>query len=73
MRTACLLGPCSALIIHAFHSSIRNHGGVPDIDPDAFELEIGGLVKTPIKLSLKELQDPSKFPYVDVNVVWTSR
>ena len=45
-------------------ASVRNHGGVPDIDPDAFELEISGLVKKPVKLSLKELQDPMKFPCV---------
>jgi sulfite oxidase len=43
-------------------SSVRNHGGVPDIDPDAFELEIVGLVNKPIKISLKDLQDPVKFP-----------
>lgn len=44
--------------------SIRNHGGVPDIDADAYELEIGGLVNTPVKLSLNDLQNPDKFPYV---------
>lgn len=44
--------------------SIRNHGGVPDIDADAFELEIGGLVNKPVTISLKDLQDPNKFPYV---------
>lgn len=43
-------------------SSVRNHGGVPDIDEDAFELEIGGLVKQTVKLSLKDLMDPAKFP-----------
>lgn len=43
---------------------MRNHGGVPDIDEDTFELEIGGLVKTPVKLSMKDLKDPAKFPYV---------
>ncbi|KAF6747841.1 Oxidoreductase, molybdopterin-binding domain-containing protein [Ephemerocybe angulata] len=47
---------------------IRNHGGVPDINEDAFELEIGGLVNTPVKLSLKELQDPSKFTQSEVTV-----
>lgn len=44
--------------------SIRNHGGVPDISADAYELEIGGLVNMPVKLSLKDLQNPNKFPYV---------
>ncbi len=42
--------------------SVRNHGGVPDIDEDAFELEIGGLVNKPVKLSMKDLKDASKFP-----------
>ena len=42
--------------------SIRNHGGVPDIDEDAFYLDIGGLVKTPVRLSMKDLKDESKFP-----------
>lgn len=41
---------------------MRNHGGVPDIEEDAFELEIGGLVNTPVKISMKDLKDPSKFP-----------
>ncbi|KAI0799857.1 sulfite oxidase mitochondrial precursor [Irpex lacteus] len=50
------------------HHFIRNHGGVPDIDPDAFELEIGGLVKTPVKISLKDLQDPTKFPQTELTV-----
>lgn len=44
--------------------SIRNHGGVPDISADAYKLEIGGLVNMPVKLSLKDLQNPNKFPYV---------
>ncbi|KAL5528033.1 hypothetical protein ACEPAF_7169 [Sanghuangporus sanghuang] len=47
---------------------IRNHGGVPDIDADAFELEIGGLVNKPVKLTLKDLQDPTKFPQKEVTV-----
>ena len=42
--------------------SVRNHGGVPDIDEDAFELEIGGLVNKPVKLSMKDLKDETKFP-----------
>ena len=44
--------------------SVRNHGGVPDIDDDLFVLEIGGLVKNTVSLSLKDLQDPDKFPCV---------
>lgn len=42
--------------------SVRNHGGMPNIDEDAFELEIGGLVNKPITLTLKDLKDPAKFP-----------
>jgi sulfite oxidase len=44
------------------YGSVRNHGGVPNIDPDLFELEIGGLVNKPVKLSLKDLKDPEQFP-----------
>lgn len=47
--------------------SVRNHGGMPDIKEDAFELEIGGLVNKPVKLSLKDLKDPSKFPFVSIS------
>jgi len=42
--------------------SVRNHGGVPDIEESKFELEIGGLVNQSVKISLKDLQDPAKFP-----------
>ena len=45
---------------------MRNHGGIPDIDEDAFELEIGGLVNKPVKISMKDLKDPSKFPLVKI-------
>jgi hypothetical protein len=45
-------------------SSVRNHGGIPDIQEDVFELEIGGLVNKTVKLSLKDLKDPAKFPLV---------
>ena len=41
---------------------MRNHGGIPDIDEEVHELEIGGLVNKPVKISLKDLKDPSKFP-----------
>ncbi|KAG7448227.1 molybdopterin binding oxidoreductase [Guyanagaster necrorhizus] len=47
---------------------IRNHGGIPDIDEDAFELEIGGFVNNPVKLSMKDIKDPSKFPQTEVIV-----
>ncbi|KAK0613242.1 Oxidoreductase, molybdopterin-binding domain-containing protein [Immersiella caudata] len=41
---------------------VRNHGGIPDIDADKWSLDITGLVNTPKKLTLKELQDESLFP-----------
>ncbi|KAH9936496.1 sulfite oxidase mitochondrial precursor [Fomitopsis serialis] len=47
---------------------VRNHGGIPDIDEDAFELEIGGLVNTPVKLTMKDLKDASRFPQKEVTV-----
>ncbi len=33
----------------------RNHGPVPDIDPDAWRLVVDGLVHTPLELSLADL------------------
>ncbi|KDQ57111.1 hypothetical protein JAAARDRAFT_35713 [Jaapia argillacea MUCL 33604] len=50
------------------HHFVRNHGGVPDIDEDAFELEIGGFVHRSVKLSLKDLKDETKFPQSEVTV-----
>ncbi|KAJ7364918.1 sulfite oxidase mitochondrial precursor [Mycena albidolilacea] len=47
---------------------VRNHGGIPDIQEDVFELEIGGLVNKTVKLSLKDLKDPAKFPQTEVTV-----
>lgn len=41
---------------------VRNHGGIPNIEPDAFELRLDGLVKNPMKLSLADLQNESIFP-----------
>lgn len=39
----------------AFYS--RNHGTMPDVDPDVWHLEVDGLVDRPLRLSLHELQD----------------
>ncbi|EPQ52866.1 molybdopterin binding oxidoreductase [Gloeophyllum trabeum ATCC 11539] len=47
---------------------IRNHGGVPDIDEDALEISIGGLVNKPVKLTMKDLKDPNKFPQTEVTI-----
>ena len=49
------------VLMDSYHS-VRNHGGIPDIDEDAFELEIGGLVNKPVKLTMKDLKDASRFP-----------
>lgn len=35
---------------------VRNHGPVPDIDPEAWRLRVGGLVTRPLELSLADLQ-----------------
>lgn len=43
---------------------VRNHGGIPDIDPEAFDLRIDGLVNNPQKLTLAELKNESLFPRV---------
>jgi sulfite oxidase len=43
---------------------VRNHGGIPDIDPKAFDLRLDGLVNNPQRLTLADLQDESKFPRI---------
>jgi sulfite oxidase len=35
---------------------VRNHGPVPDIDPEAWRLRVGGLVTRPLELSLANLR-----------------
>ena len=44
---------------------VRNHGGVPEIDFDAFKLDIEGLVNKPRTLTMKELMDENVFPRQD--------
>ncbi|KAG7129050.1 Sulfite oxidase like protein [Verticillium longisporum] len=41
---------------------VRNHGGVPEIDPEKFTLDIDGLVKNPRTLTLADLQNEALFP-----------
>ncbi|KAM7191300.1 Oxidoreductase, molybdopterin-binding domain containing protein [Naviculisporaceae sp. PSN 640] len=41
---------------------VRNHGGIPEIDPAKFFLEITGLVNDPKRLTLADLQNESLFP-----------
>lgn len=44
--------------------TIRNHGGIPDIDADKWDLTIDGLINKPTKLTLADLQDETRFPRV---------
>ncbi|KAI0442682.1 sulfite oxidase [Xylaria telfairii] len=44
---------------------IRNHGGIPSIDPESWFLRLEGLVKEPKKLTLADLQDESRFPRME--------
>lgn len=48
---------------------VRNHGNVPEIDPQAFRLEIAGLVNRPASLSLAELRE--RFPTTTVTATMT--
>ena len=41
---------------------VRNHGGIPTIEEDAYQLDIGGLVNNPRRLTLAELKDEKLFP-----------
>jgi sulfite oxidase len=41
---------------------VRNHGGIPEIDEDAYFFEVGGLVNNPRRITMKELKDESLFP-----------
>ncbi|THW92309.1 molybdopterin binding oxidoreductase [Aureobasidium pullulans] len=41
---------------------VRNHGGIPEIDPEQFTLDIEGLVNNPKKLTLGDLQNEDLFP-----------
>ncbi|PGH00925.1 hypothetical protein AJ80_09087 [Polytolypa hystricis UAMH7299] len=44
------------------HHYVRNHGGIPSIDPNAFELEVNGLVNQARRFTLQELQNEAFFP-----------
>jgi sulfite oxidase len=41
---------------------IRNHGGIPNIKPDKWELKINGLVRHPRSFTLSDLQNKDLFP-----------
>ena len=44
----------------------RNHGSVPEVDPDGYRLAVGGLVERPLELSLEKLRG---FPKKEVTAV----
>ncbi len=35
---------------------VRNHGDVPEVDPEAYRLSVGGMVAQPLELTLRDLQ-----------------
>lgn len=41
---------------------VRNHGGIPEIDPAEYSFDMDGLVNEPKKITLAQLQDESLFP-----------
>jgi sulfite oxidase len=41
---------------------VRNHGGIPEIEEDAYFFDVEGLVNKPRRITLKELKDESIFP-----------
>ena len=47
---------------------IRNHGGIPLIEDDKWFFRMDGLVKNPMKLTLKDLMDERKFPRMERTV-----
>jgi sulfite oxidase len=48
---------------------VRSHGEVPAVDPDAYRLTVGGDVREPLSLSLRDLRD--RFPAVAVTATIT--
>ncbi|CAI7628410.1 unnamed protein product [Penicillium pancosmium] len=47
---------------------VRNHGGIPIIDKDKWDLSLDGLVQTPKRFSLDDLMDESRFPRIEKTV-----
>lgn len=41
---------------------VRNHGGIPDINASDFHLDLDGLVKNPMKLTMADLMNEDIFP-----------
>jgi sulfite oxidase len=44
----------------------RNHGSIPDVDPDVYPLSVGGLVDGPLELSMGDLRGLPKQEVVAV-------
>ncbi|KAJ5632846.1 hypothetical protein N7490_009185 [Penicillium lividum] len=47
---------------------VRNHGGIPIIDKDKWDLSLDGLVNNPKTYKFKDLLDESKFPRIEKTV-----
>jgi len=47
---------------------VRNHGGIPDIEKEKWDLQIDGLVNNPKTLTLKDLQNEAIFPRIKKTV-----
>ena len=62
MRWLCFFRLSFIYDVETFSRSIRNHGGVPDIDEDAFYFDIGGLVNKEARVYLRDLKDPEQYP-----------
>lgn len=41
---------------------VRNHGGIPEIDEDAYFFDVEGIVKNPRRITMAELKDEKLFP-----------
>lgn len=54
-------------ISNSLHS-VRNHGGIPLIDKDKWELSLDGLVQQPKSYTLDDLMDESRFPRLEKTV-----
>ncbi|ORY62415.1 oxidoreductase molybdopterin binding domain-containing protein [Pseudomassariella vexata] len=47
---------------------VRNHGGIPEINPSAYTFDISGLVKNPQRLTLADLKNEDLFPRITKTV-----
>jgi hydroxyacylglutathione hydrolase len=48
---------------------VRNHGPVPQVDPASYRLEVNGMVESPLRLSLEDLQ--RRFEPVELSATLT--